>query len=110
MTRKVLFLSFLLAALITGFILGRVRTRSQSSSTRQVLYYVDPMHPAYRSSKPGIAPDCGMSLVPIYAEDAGRSLLISDRSANGALHIDPVAQHLYGIQLTKVQNSSGQET
>jgi Cu(I)/Ag(I) efflux system membrane fusion protein len=109
-TRKVLFLSFLLAALITGFILGRVRTRSQSSPTRQVLYYVDPMHPAYRSSKPGIAPDCGMSLVPVYAEDAGRSLLISDRSANGALHIDPVAQQLYGIRLTKVQNSSAQET
>jgi Cu(I)/Ag(I) efflux system membrane fusion protein len=34
----------------------------------RVLYYVDPMHPAYRSDKPGKAPDCGMELKPVYAE------------------------------------------
>lgn len=34
---------------------------------RKVLYWVDPMHPAYKSDKPGIAPDCGMKLVPVYA-------------------------------------------
>jgi hypothetical protein len=34
---------------------------------RRVLYYVDPMHPAYRSDKPGRAPDCGMNLEPVYA-------------------------------------------
>lgn len=34
---------------------------------RPVLYYVDPMHPAYRSHKPGRAPDCGMNLEPVYA-------------------------------------------
>lgn len=36
---------------------------------RTVLYYVDPMHPAYRSDKPGIAPDCGMALEPVYADE-----------------------------------------
>jgi RND family efflux transporter MFP subunit len=30
------------------------------------LYYVDPMHPWYRSDKPGKAPDCGMDLEPVY--------------------------------------------
>jgi Cu(I)/Ag(I) efflux system membrane fusion protein len=35
---------------------------------RPVLYYVDPMHPSYRSNRPGKAPDCGMDLVPTYAE------------------------------------------
>jgi RND family efflux transporter MFP subunit len=34
---------------------------------RPVLYYVDPMHPSYRSDKPGRAPDCGMNLEPVYA-------------------------------------------
>jgi Cu(I)/Ag(I) efflux system membrane fusion protein len=34
---------------------------------RPILYYVDPMHPAYRSERPGKAPDCGMDLVPVYA-------------------------------------------
>jgi RND family efflux transporter MFP subunit len=37
---------------------------------RKVLYWVDPMHPAYKSDKPGIAPDCGMKLEPVY-EDGG---------------------------------------
>ncbi len=38
---------------------------------RKVLYWVDPMHPAYKSDKPGTAPDCGMKLEPVYADDAG---------------------------------------
>ena len=33
----------------------------------KILYYQDPMHPWYHSDKPGIAPDCGMKLVPVYA-------------------------------------------
>jgi len=36
------------------------------SPPRRVLYYVDPMHPAYRSDRPGKAPDCGMDLVAVY--------------------------------------------
>ncbi len=35
---------------------------------RKILYWVDPMHPAYKSDKPGIAPDCGMKLEPVYAD------------------------------------------
>jgi Cu(I)/Ag(I) efflux system membrane fusion protein len=34
----------------------------------KVLYWVDAMHPAYKSDKPGKAPDCGMDLVPVYAK------------------------------------------
>ena len=37
---------------------------------RKILYWVDPMHPAYKSDKPGIAPDCGMKLTPVYEEGA----------------------------------------
>lgn len=42
-----------------------------TSGERKILYYVDPMHPAYKSDKPGIAPDCGMALEPVYAEESG---------------------------------------
>lgn len=51
---------------------------------RRILYYVDPMHPAYKSDKPGTAPDCGMKLEPVYADQglaetpaagAGRKIL-----------------------------------
>jgi Cu(I)/Ag(I) efflux system membrane fusion protein len=38
-----------------------------SSGPRAVLYYVDPMHPSYRSERSGKAPDCGMDLEPVYA-------------------------------------------
>jgi len=37
-------------------------------AARKVLYWYDPMHPAYKASKPGKAPDCGMDLVPKYAD------------------------------------------
>lgn len=36
---------------------------------RPILYWVDPMHPAYTSDRPGKAPDCGMDLVPVYADE-----------------------------------------
>ncbi len=36
---------------------------------KKILYWYDPMHPAYKSDKAGIAPDCGMQLVPKYAEE-----------------------------------------
>src|SRR5450631_2906961 len=36
---------------------------------RKILFWYDPMHPAYKSDKAGIAPDCGMQLVPKYADD-----------------------------------------
>ena len=61
------------AAFGGGFVLRAVkyeRTGASSRTTeRRILYYVDPMHPAYKSDKPGIAPDCGMQLEPVYAED-----------------------------------------
>ena len=39
------------------------------STERQILYWYDPMHPQYKSQQPGKAPDCGMDLVPKYANE-----------------------------------------
>lgn len=36
---------------------------------KRVLYWYDPMHPAYKANKPGTAPDCGMALVPKFADE-----------------------------------------
>lgn len=47
------------ATIVSGIVPGQKR----------ILYWYDPMHPAYTSDKPGIAPDCGMALVPKYAEE-----------------------------------------
>lgn len=35
---------------------------------RKILFWYDPMHPQYKSDKPGKAPDCGMDLVPKYSD------------------------------------------
>src|SRR5664279_6183399 len=64
---------------------------------RQILYYVDPMHPSYKSEKPGIAPDCGMQLEPVYSDEAAAPLAGSvDRSglAAGIVNINLEQQQL----------------
>lgn len=63
----------LLAAGFAGGVLYTRRAGTDGAGKkgeRKVLYWVDPMHPAYKSDKPGIAPDCGMKLEPVY-EDGG---------------------------------------
>jgi heavy metal-binding protein len=77
----------------------RSRDAGQSSTTggqaRRVLYWVDPMHPAYKSDKPGKAPDCGMDLVPVYENGAGQ--LAADLP-EGVFRISPEKQQLIGVQ------------
>ncbi len=110
MARNRLFLFPLAAALIAALTFGILRPKPMTASVHRVLYYVDPMHPAYRSDKPGTAPDCGMALEPVYAEDASQSLLPSNDATPEAIQIDPAAQQLYGIRLAKVEKDSGQGT
>jgi membrane fusion protein, copper/silver efflux system len=69
---------------------------------REILYWYDPMHPAYRSDKPGFAPDCGMQLVPQYA-DRGPA---KERMAPGSVMISPDQQQLMGVRTTTVQRES----
>jgi Cu(I)/Ag(I) efflux system membrane fusion protein len=81
-----------------------------SAGARKVLYYVDPMHPAYKSDKPGIAPDCGMQLVPVYAGSplaAANSGNPSSSLPSGAVQIDPAKQQLFGVRVEPVEKSSG---
>ncbi len=62
------------AALALGFLGGYMFMSRRGpgyvtdAQGRRILYWVDPMHPAYKSDRPGIAPDCGMKLEPVYAE------------------------------------------
>ena len=60
---------------------------------RRILYYVDPMHPVYKSDKPGIAPDCGMKLEPVYADSA-----VPEPTDTGLLNISPDQQRLIGVE------------
>ncbi len=64
---------------------------------RKILYWYDPMHPAYKSDKPGIAPDCGMDLVPKYADDGGQDM------AAGTVNIGAGKQQAMGVRTTVVE-------
>jgi RND family efflux transporter MFP subunit len=66
--RKLVGILLIAGAVAGAFFLGRkYSTRPATVEGRKILYWYDPMHPAYRSDKPGIAPDCGMQLEPRYA-------------------------------------------
>src|SRR5208337_3833658 len=62
------------------------------SSGRKILYYQDPMHPWYKSDKPGIAPDCGMKLVAVYADEQQSAAV--GTLPPGAVQISPARQQL----------------
>ncbi len=65
----------------------------------KVLYWQDPMHPAYKSDKPGKAPDCGMDLAPVYEAGAGE---MAAGLPEGAFQISPEKQQLIGVQYGEV--------
>src|SRR5262250_2240646 len=89
-------------ALATMFAVGyiaRAAKHSTPANGRKVLYYVDPMHPAYKSDKPGIAPDCGMTLEPVYADDP-RGNPTADK---GLLNVSPEQQRLIGVEFGQAE-------
>jgi multidrug efflux pump subunit AcrA (membrane-fusion protein) len=84
---------------------------------RKVLYWVDPMHPAYKSDKPGIAPDCGMKLEPVYADGGAAAAPAGTNRADdvsamavGTVQITPEKQQLIGVKYAQVQVGGGSRT
>jgi RND family efflux transporter MFP subunit len=72
--RIIAFVIMIAGAFASGYVYKAIKgggTASGGKGERKVLYWVDPMHPAYKSDKPGIAPDCGMKLEPVYADGGG---------------------------------------
>ncbi len=74
---------------------------------RKVLYWVDPMHPAYKADKAGIAPDCGMQLEPVYADGStgdGKTL------PAGAAKVTPERRQMIGVKVGTVERAGGTRT
>jgi RND family efflux transporter MFP subunit len=98
-----------LVIVLGAFMLGRYtresRQPSQQAGNRRVLYWVDPMHPDYKSDHPGIAPDCGMQLEPVYADDANRAPASLAKLAQGVVGIDGTTQELLGIRMATVERN-----
>ncbi|MBX3279081.1 MAG: efflux RND transporter periplasmic adaptor subunit [Acidobacteria bacterium] len=91
----------LIAVLAVAGYLQRERVRrffatrdGAQTAGKKILYWVDPMHPAYKSDKPGTAPDCGMDLVPVYEEAVQTGVNLPP----GTIQISPERQQLIGVQ------------
>jgi len=100
----------IVALVILAFVAGRVTGKSgrpPQTQARRVLYYVDPMHPAYRSDRPGIAPDCGMALEPVYEEKSGPA---KASLPLGSVSLSAEKQQLIGVRVETVAKSSGLRT
>jgi RND family efflux transporter MFP subunit len=72
----------------------------QASGQRKILYWYDPMHPQYKSDKPGIAPDCNMELVPRYADEPAGD------AAPGTVTISTEKQQLIGVRTAEVKREN----
>jgi membrane fusion protein, copper/silver efflux system len=66
---------------------------------RKILYWYDPMHPQYKADKPGKAPDCGMKLVPKYADQAATL-------APGSVMIAAGKQQMIGVRTAEVKRET----
>ncbi len=86
-------LTILLAIALVAVVVARPNTKPPAA---HVLYWVDPMHPAYKSDKPGTAPDCGMDLVAVY--DDGNGATASNVNGYANVKVAPERQQLIGVQ------------
>ena len=111
--KKAIFVLLLLVLLALSYLAGRhhgVKDSAANVSPRRVLYYVDPMHPAYKSDKPGIAPDCGMQLEPVYSDEIpGTDSSGAERAStpNGIVKINLEQQQLIGIRVAEATKTAG---
>ena len=71
---------------------------AESTAEREVLYWVAPMDPNYRSDSPGKSP-MGMDLVPVYADDA-------PPSDSEGVTVDPRFLQNFAVRTTPVAEGS----
>src|SRR3954447_19055802 len=112
MIRKAAFSFLLCGAIGAAFAAGSWHSRQDTVSAsalhaRRILYYVDPMHPAYKSDKPGVAPDCNMALEPVYADGAAPPDLAPDAKNAGAILADAAKQQIIGVRVAAVTSDGG---
>ena len=99
----IVIIALVLVSFLAGMFFKSGRNGSDGQGGRKVLYYIDPMHPTYKSDKPGIAPDCGMKLEPIYADGAGVSAPTETAAAPGTVKISTDRQQLIGVKVATVE-------
>lgn len=95
--------------MILSYAVGRrhsAQHATASATSGRVLYWVDPMHPDFKSDHPGIAPDCGMQLEPVYTEAAESS---AESPLRPGIGIDQQKQQVYGIRIAAAEKAAGKQ-
>lgn len=107
-TYSVVLFASVAAAYVAGSWSNQTATaKAEPLAARRVLYYVDPMHPTYKSLEPGRAPDCGMQLEPVYGDARAVQADASDAGLPpGTVTVSAAQQQLIGVRVTAVEQSS----
>jgi RND family efflux transporter MFP subunit len=74
---------------------GRTGGGEATAQSGKILYYRDPKAPDYRSDKPGINPETGNDLEPVYEQDPAEMPM-------GTIHVSPEKQQLIGVKFGEV--------
>jgi len=113
--KRAVFCVMVIAAFGAGFLAGggyRQRGAGAATGARKILYYVDPMHPSFKSDKPGIAPDCGMRLEPVYENEHEQRVGAPQPSSSPAVsvHVSPEKQQQIGVRVAAVERAAAAAT
>lgn len=81
---------------------------TQDGSGRRVTAWIDPMYSQgpphnYKSNHPGIAPDCNMRLVPVYADTAVPSSSAANPPGHATIAIPPAGQQRAGVRIATAE-------
>ena len=79
---------------------------ASSGSARQAPVYSCPMHPQYRSDRPGDCPICGMRLEPVAAGNAGGKSDSASLDIPGMVVVGAARQQLIGVRTVEVRRDS----
>jgi RND family efflux transporter MFP subunit len=74
-----------------------------ASTTRKILYYRDPKVPAYTAHAPGVNPETGNTLEPVYDP-------ATETPPPGTVRISPERQQLIGVRFAEVAAEGGGRT
>jgi len=74
-----------------------------ATGARQPVYYIDPMHPWYKSQQPGIAPDCNMKLVAVFPGEEARYERRANKMPEGTVQVPADKQQLIGVEYGTAQ-------
>jgi membrane fusion protein, copper/silver efflux system len=108
----ILLLLIAACSFLAGYWVNHNSGGHKTGEARRILYYADPMNPAFKSDKPGIAP-CGMPLEPVYADQSSSITGGADLRASmppGTVRISPEKQQLIGVKVISVEKAPWNHT